>query len=477
MMITRHSRPAAGSLGLSSGTNAAGTRLGLGFFLLAVASGFLYAFFALAMGGWPLANPFPLPRAEYRLVYSVLFLLLFGLLLAAIWLVFRSARDDGWTLGVILGFAVLFRVLLLPTPPVLSGDIYRYVWDARVLASGGNPYLSAPADFDAPEVKNDPIYRHQNRPLVRTIYPPLAQASFGVVRAVGGESVTVMKALMLLGDLATILILIHLLRTLGVPRSRVILYAWHPLAVFEVAGSGHVDALAIPFILLAVLAWLRGRDAATGVALGAAALIKIYPILLIPAFFGRRRSPLLLGCGATLLLGYLPLLPGTGWQILGHLPRYLADPYEVFNPSLMGLVILLVSGLSTAPVFWASWIGRLGLLGTLAWLTRSRAETPHHLLARIFVMATATTLLTLTLHPWYLLWIVPFLAMQPRPAWIYLSGAVALSYAFYVVTPPIRILIGVLEYLPFLILLCWQAHRPGAPTSAAMRLGLAREMP
>ncbi|MBI2563207.1 MAG: DUF2029 domain-containing protein [candidate division NC10 bacterium] len=477
MMITRHSRPAAGSLGLSMEGNGAGTRLGLGLSLFAVASGFLYAFFALAMGGWPLANPVPLPRAEYRLVYSVLFLLLFGLLLAASWLVFRSARDDGPTLGVILGFAVLFRVLLLPTPPVLSGDIYRYVWDARVLASGGSPYLSAPADFDVPEVKNDPIYRHQNRPLVRTIYPPLAQALFGVVRAVGGESVTAMKALMLLGDLASILILVHLLRTLGLPRSRVILYAWHPLAVFEVAGSGHVDALAIPFILLAVLAWQRGKGAAAGVALGAAALIKIYPILLLPAFFGKRRSPPLLGCAVTLLAGYLPFLPQTGWQVLGHLPRYVADPHEVFNPSLMGPVILLGWRFSTAPVLWASWIGRAALLGTLAWLARREATDPQALLARIFVVATATTLLTLTLHPWYLLWIVPFLAVQPRPAWIYLSGTVVLSYAFYIVASPTRILIGVLEYLPFLLLLYWQLRRPAVVTPVAGRLGFAREMP
>ena len=471
MTTTRDGRAAAGSSGLC----AAGPAPWL--LLLAAASAFLYAFFALAMGGWPVANPFPLPRAEYRLVFCALFLLLVGLLLAASWLVFRSGREDTRTLGIILGAAVLFRVVLLPTPPVLSGDIYRYIWDARILASGGNPYLSAPADFDAPQEKSDALYRHQNRPLVRTIYPPLAQAAFRVVRVAGGESVTGMKALMLLGDLSSILILMYLLGILGLPRSRVILYAWHPLAAFEIAGSGHVDALAIPLLLLAVLAWLRGQDGAAGIALGAATLVKVYPILLLPAFFSRRRWPLLLGCGATLLLGYLPYLPGTGWQVLGHLPRYLADPNEVFNPSLMGLVLFLGWRLGTAPVLWASWIGRLALLGTLGWLARSRAETPHDLLARIFLVGGAATLLTLTLHPWYLLWLVPFLAIQPRLAWIYLSAAVVLSYAFYVVTLPSRILIGVLEYLPFLLLLCWQARRAAIVTPQLARLGFAREMP
>ncbi len=445
--------------------------------LLGTASTLGYLLIVARIRGHPVFLRWGFPLPDFLTVFLLHFVPLFLLAMAGAWWTFRGNAEEKTTLGLILGFAILFRFLLLSTPPVLSSDIYRYIWDARIQASGLNPYLSRPADFDNEAVRKDPLYQQQNRPFARTIYPPLAQAAFRVVRAVGGESVTAMKALMLLGDLASILILMHLLGSLGLPRSRVILYAWHPLAVFEVAGSGHVDALAIPFILLAVLAWQRGKDAAAGVALGAAALIKIYPILLLPAFLGRRRWPLLLGCGATVLLGYLPLLPGTGWQILGHLPRYLADPYEVFNPSLMGLVIFLVSRLSTAPVFWASWIGRAALLGTLVWIVRREAGDPQALLARIFVVATAATLLTLTLHPWYLLWIVPFLAIQPRPAWIYLSVAVALSYAFYVVAPSTRILIGVLEYLPFLLLLRWSWPRSWAGAPVAVRLGFAREMP
>ena len=445
--------------------------------LLGTASTLGYLLIVARIRGHPVFLRWGFPLPDFLTVFLLHFVPLFLLAMAGAWWTFRGNAEEKTTLGLILGFAILFRFLLLPTPPVLSSDIYRYIWDARIQASGLNPYLSRPADFDNEAVRKDPLYQQQNRPFARTIYPPLAQAAFRVVRAVGGERVIAMKALMLLGDLTSILILMHLLRSLGLPRSRVILYAWHPLAVFEVAGSGHVDALAIPFILLAVLAWQRGKDAAAGVALGAAALIKIYPILLLPAFLGRRRWPLLLGCGATVLLGYLPLLPGTGWQILGHLPRYLADPYEVFNPSLMGLVIFLVSRLSTAPVFWASWMGRAALLGTLVWIVRREAGDPQALLARIFVVATAATLLTLTLHPWYLLWIVPFLAIQPRPAWIYLSVAVALSYAFYVVAPSTRILIGVLEYLPFLLLLRWSWPRSWAGAPVAVRLGFAREMP
>src|SRR3970040_1810443 len=48
--------------------------------------------------------------------------------------IFRAGAKDSATLGIILGFPLLFRLLILPAPPVLSSDIFRYIWDARVLA-------------------------------------------------------------------------------------------------------------------------------------------------------------------------------------------------------------------------------------------------------------------------------------------------------------------------------------------------------
>ena len=223
--------------------------------------------------------------------------------------------------------------------------------------------------------------------------------------------------------------------------------------MFEVAGSGHVDALVIPFILLALVAWRRDRNVTAGVCLGAATLIKIYPVLLLSALFSRRRWPMLLGCGAVIFLGYLPFLPEAGLGVLGHLPRFLTDPDEMFNPPILGLAVLLFSQLSSSPIAWASWMAHGSLLVILLWLVRRTPDPKVDPLGGIWVIAIALTLLTPTLHPWYLLWLLPFLTIQPRPAWIYLSGAIVLSYLFYLVSPPMRALIGVAEYLPFIILL------------------------
>jgi hypothetical protein len=444
---------------------------------LGAASALVYAVAAGRITGGPVVLKWGFPQSDFLVFFLPIFGVLFLLtLLAARW-TFRVGDAGASSLGVILGFALLFRLLLLVAPPILSSDIFRYIWDARVQAAGINPYLSRPADLDTEANRKDPLFQQQNRPFARTIYPPLAQWAFRLARALGGERVTVMKGVMLLGDLLTLVILLRLLGALGLPRSRIILYAWHPLVVFEVAGSGHVDALAIPFILLAILVWLRGRDLLAGVSLGAAVLLKLFPILLLPVLLARRRVWTLVGCGLVILLGYLPFLPDAGLRVLGHLPRFLSDPHEQFNPSAMGLVALLASLVSGNPVSWASWMGRAGLLGVLGWLAWQKTETFSVLLDRLWVVAAAFVLSTLTLHPWYLLWLVPFLAIQPRPAWIYLSGAVAASYLFYLVAPAARCVIGVVEYLPFFWLLGRAWLRPGDEANAAARPGFAGEHP
>ena len=452
-------------------------RLRLGLAAIGLLSLLGYLSVMVRITGRPVFLRWGFPQVDFLAIYLLHFFPLLLLALVAGWWVFRAGADDSATLWIILGFALVFRLLVLPAPPALSSDIFRYIWDARVQAAGVNPYLSRPADFDREEVTGDPLYQQQNRPFARTIYPPLAQAAFRAVRAVAGESVTAMKALMLLGDLATLAILVHLLGALGLPRGRVILYAWQPLSVFEIAGSGHVDALAVPFILLAILAWRGHWKAAAGIALGAATLVKIFPVVLLPAFLGRRRWPVLLACAATIGLAYLPFLPGAGLKALGHLPQFLSDPGETFNPSLMGLVSLALGRISPVPLFWASAIGGAVMAATLLWLFRTEANGLDALLARIWVVATALTLLTPTLHPWYLLWLLPLLTIQPRPAWIYLTGAISLSYIFYIVTPATRLLIGAAEYLPFVLLLGWQWRRSPTRALPTATPGLVRDIP
>jgi alpha-1,6-mannosyltransferase len=56
-------------------------------------------------------------------------------------------RRSSWR--VVLGIAALAIAMRVPvalSPPYLSSDVYRYVWDGRVEAAGFNPCRYKPDD-------------------------------------------------------------------------------------------------------------------------------------------------------------------------------------------------------------------------------------------------------------------------------------------------------------------------------------------
>src|SRR5207249_2906350 len=52
----------------------------------------------------------------------------------------------GRALWLIVGLGIVLRGYVLLFDPLLSSDVYRYVWDGRVQAAGINPYRFMPAD-------------------------------------------------------------------------------------------------------------------------------------------------------------------------------------------------------------------------------------------------------------------------------------------------------------------------------------------
>ena len=72
----------------------------------------------------------------FVLLYGAAYLV-FG---AVVWWATR-AHESRFALPAIIVFAVLFRVtMLFTTPPTLSDDVYRYIWDGRLMNAGVNPY-------------------------------------------------------------------------------------------------------------------------------------------------------------------------------------------------------------------------------------------------------------------------------------------------------------------------------------------------
>src|SRR5229473_729141 len=241
-----------------------------------------------------------------------------ALYLVAAWLIVR-ARSARSTLIIVLVLAGIFRLSIVFASPYLSDDIYRYVWDGRVQAAGINPYRYIPADDHLKSLRDEEIYPKINRrDYAHTIYPPVAEAIYFLTTRVS-ESITWMKATMIGFEAIAVWAIAQLLASFGLSRQRILIYAWHPLAVWEFAGSGHFDAIALAFIALALLARRKHAEVATGVALACAALVKFLPLALFPALYKRWSWKMPLAIVMTAGLAYLPYLSVGPLGVLGFL--------------------------------------------------------------------------------------------------------------------------------------------------------------
>lgn len=368
--------------------------------------------------------------------------------------VILQAQPSGSLLPIVLLFAILFRLSILFSPPYLSDDIYRYVWDGRVQAAGVNPYRYIPSDESLARLRDDAIYPKINRrEYAHTIYPPLSELIFFLTSRVS-ESVTWMKATMLGIEAIAIWALIQLLSSLGFPKERILIYAWHPLIVWEFAGSGHVDAVAIAFLALGLLARHRQAQGLAGITLACATLVKLFPAVLFPGLYKRFGWKMPLAFAVTVAVGYLPYLSVGPVAALGFLPGYireqgLASGEQFYLLAFARKLVGEASVPNTAFIVFALVI----VIGAGAWSVFKAERHVHSYIKQACVIATLVTVLFAPHYSWYFAWLVPFLCFVPLPSLFYLTAASFILYGTWLGDSPEEMFwLNSAIYLPFALL-------------------------
>lgn len=430
----------------------------------------------------------------------------FGLYLWSVTAVQRraAAGDAGRaSLRRILFFAILFRVVLWWSPPMLETDYYRYLWDGRVLLEGVNPCRYSPAEIELssaemeadgrgwlvrllncePEVKQ--IFDRIEHREVPSLYPPLSQAVFGIAAWLTPEQwpvtahVRALKAVLLVFDFATILLVVALLRELGLPPSLVVAYAWCPLVLKEFANSGHHDSIAVCLTMAALWLLLRaaraqeartpcwGWHAGAAVVWAAAVLAKLYPLVLAPLllvwWWRKVRWGVAwltaLSCG-TVLVGYA-IMPGglsevgsgntmqglgeffRRWEmndllfsvVYENLKPPWADgrpsPWYAVSPVAMRECVVSLASLHAinAPFRFAQ-LGMAAMFSAFVLrvsLARWPTEDRLALLRRAFFCLAWLWFLSATQNPWYWTWGLPLVVLVRGP-WLFASGFALLYY-------------------------------------------------
>jgi alpha-1,6-mannosyltransferase len=363
-------------------------------------------------------------------------------------------------LAAVLAAAALMRLAVLLAPPYLSDDVNRYVWDGRVEAAGINPYRYIPVDPHLTVLRDDTIFPNVNRSsYAPTIYPPVAEFIFVIATRVS-ETLASMRATMVAFELASVALLLSLLTRLRLPRERILIYVWHPLVLWEFAGSGHIDAAAISFLTLAL--WARQRDAPwlTGGALAAAALVKFFPAIIFAALYRRWDWKMPAAAATTIFIAYVPFL-GAGRAVFGFLPGYLSEE-GLQDGSGFFLWNLLRS---TAPL-----IGHLSVVTYVALAAALLASLSIYVVLKdnldpfisaATVLAAAAMVLVSPHYPWYFAWLVPFLCFKAYPSVIYLTVASLLLYFVPGGLDPkgARMAFEAAIYAPFAALAGWELWR------------------
>jgi hypothetical protein len=341
------------------------------------------------------------------------------------------------TLWIVLAFAVVMRGTVLFSRPFLSTDIYRYVWDGIVQHAHISPYRYVPGDKALVflQQRYPQIYENINRKeYAHTIYPPVAQMVYWVA-TLFSPTVRAMKVAMFGFECVTAAALIALLRRMGRRSTDVLLFAWCPLLVWEIGGAGHVDAVILAFVSLAMLFRYREQPLLTGLFLGLAVMTKFYPLVLLPALWRRGDWKMPATVVAVIAAGYAVyasagelvfgflngyaeeegLNSGTRYFLLDHAQqswglRWLTKAdYQVFCALVFGAITL--------------WVVKYASSEQL----RGEVHRPAYVRASM-LYALALMLLFSPHYPWYIAWLIPLLALDPN--WVTVTYVCAFFYGF-----------------------------------------------
>ena len=339
-----------------------------------------------------------------------------GLPVFGLYLHFRR-REEPFPLGRLILWAVAFRICGLAGGPFYEDDFYRYLWDGYRFAAAGSPYGPAPeAFFVDPSVPPamQSVLSRINNPELPTIYAPVTQAIFRLGYWLHPGSIAALQAILILLDLALVVLLLRL-----APARNVLLYAWCPLVVKEIAFTAHPDGAGACLLLAAVVLSRDRRWQVAAVALGLAAGAKAFGLVLAPLVLAGARVRHWLLFAGTLAVAYAPFaLRGASdlasLQVFAREWEFNSALFAVLQTALPPFEARLVLGL----VFAAFW----------SWYVLNYYWSPAHGIPRGDWVFGALLAVSPVINPWYLLWLLPFAAIFPG-VWAWTASlAVLLSY-------------------------------------------------
>ncbi|NNC96111.1 MAG: DUF2029 domain-containing protein [Chitinophagales bacterium] len=373
-----------------------------------------------------------------------LLMLSYSVCFAAFLILFFNDRKSSFKIYALIGTGILLRFILIFLEPNLSDDYLRFIWDGNLQLNGFNPFAYTPEFIYENRYQDwmEKIYPDLNSPGFFTVYPAVCQYTAFVAAAIfpgSLKAVFALKFIIWVSECLTIFTMFKLVKYLKLNTNNVLIYALNPLIILELSGNIHFDALAICFLMAAILLMLKKRYFLAGVILGLAIASKITPLILIPyLLFSLKPKKILIGgagCLATIILLHLPYVSDIS-SIQNSL--FLYYDYFEFNASIYGIIKWLFSYMNLYDLFLELKI--LLPIITIVLILILQFLTKRSDLRSIGLVICFSWLIfflfSTTIHPWYISMVVAAAVICNLKFPLIWSLLIFFTYMAYKFDPP-----------------------------------------
>ncbi len=362
---------------------------------------------------------------------------------------YKIVQFEKFNFKFLLWSGVFFRLVFLLTLPNLSQDFYRFIWDGELVSNFINPYLKVPNELILqPDLVIDNAQElllgmGELSPKFYSNYPPLNQIIFAIAALFGGKSilgsVIVMRLSIILSDVGIVYFGRKLLKNLNFSPHLIFWYFLNPLVILELSGNLHFEGVMLFFFVWSLYLLSKNNWQMAGVLYAFSISIKLVPLLFLPLFLnylGLKKSILFYSIVATVsLLLLLPFYSADFFANYSETVGLWFSNFE-FNASTYNVVKkIAVLYFDKKPWELIVSYGKItpyiiiGIVLCFSWFQKNQ-KLPLLITSMLWVLCIYY-LVSATVHPWYLVFLV-FLTLFTKFKFpILWSAFVILSYWAY----------------------------------------------
>ena len=427
-------------------------------------------------------------QSDFSLIFP-----LYAIFFATYFFILKNVEKQKTVTYYIFG-GILLRCLLLTSFPGLSDDVYRFIWDGRLIVNGYNPFLHLPTYYVENNIAisgiTPELFNELNSKEYFTIYPPVPQMIFAVAAWISPESwigsIIVIRSFLIACEIGSIFFIKKLLEHFQLPAKNVLLYALNPLIIIELCGNLHLEATMIFFLLMGIyflskvpvegLTFSQPLNNNRNLFLSAFAIAlsiasKILPLMFLPFFIKRlgwkKSFQYFFMMGLILLLLFAPILSGVFFNNFGESLDLYFRKFE-FNASIyyflrwVGFQIVgynLIQKMGPA-------LGLIVMGGILAMAFFEKKFSWKNIFVKLLFSFSLYLVCATLVHPWYLSLAIVCSVFTKYRYSILWSALICLTYLNYsYVEYHENLWIVALEYLTVFGFFIWERKNKINPST------------